>query len=414
MPKDNEVDSDLKKIMDIPDDQELPDEYKVDVMIRALESHQINLRSIAVNQLVELGKRIPDIALPKIISALNPEVDYWSVRFGAAEALGEIASKSTVNSFISYLNDEDPDFRAKIAEQLGVMGEIAKPAGKALIEVLNDKESIETREFTAKALGQIKVQEAVIPLIEQLKIEKEEYVKREIAWSLGELENKTAEKILIKKLSDFDVKTRGNAAEALGKIKSEDSILSLLKSSEDESTDVQHKAIWALEQYDSNSIIKCFKEASDGDVFKEIEFLDKFVFNLSNETISQYLVELRQPILEQHKEELTSIKNNLLENQQIVNEIFTSIKKLNVKKAKKLLSDQVPKYESIIANTSFYKYRKHKWLSNANFFELDEATKVHRETGEMLAELREAISKFIKEPVVEENIEELEDSQEDE
>ncbi|MHA2219323.1 MAG: hypothetical protein ACXACY_25685 [Candidatus Hodarchaeales archaeon] len=50
-----EIDPALRRIMDIPDDQELPDDALIDVMLRALESHQILIRSSAVQTLTCFG-----------------------------------------------------------------------------------------------------------------------------------------------------------------------------------------------------------------------------------------------------------------------------------------------------------------------------------------------------------------------
>ncbi len=100
--KEHEIDPAIRKIMEIPDDQELPDDALCDVMIRALESHQLLIRSSAVHQLVSLGKNNAIMAIPKIWAALDPAIDYWTVRFGTVEALGEIADKTSVIPLINY------------------------------------------------------------------------------------------------------------------------------------------------------------------------------------------------------------------------------------------------------------------------------------------------------------------------
>ena len=86
--EDSKIDPDMRRIMQIPDDQELPPEALCDVMIRALESNQLLIRSSAVHQLVDLGRNHSQMAIPKILAALDPSIDYWTVRFGAIEALG--------------------------------------------------------------------------------------------------------------------------------------------------------------------------------------------------------------------------------------------------------------------------------------------------------------------------------------
>jgi HEAT repeat protein len=214
--KEEDIDPAIRKIMEIPDDQELPPDALCDVMLRALESQQLLIRSSAVNQLVSLGKNYPNMAIPKIFKALDPSIDYWTVRFGAVEALGEIANKSTVAPLVKYLEfDDDPDFRAMVAKQLGEMGEVAEEAGPGLIKALNDEESPETRENAAQALGKIRVFDAVGPLIISLEKESEEYARREMCWSLGELKHVNSIPVLIKSLNDEDKGTRGNAIETL-------------------------------------------------------------------------------------------------------------------------------------------------------------------------------------------------------
>ncbi|MHA1331644.1 MAG: HEAT repeat domain-containing protein [Candidatus Hodarchaeales archaeon] len=126
-PDEDNIDPDLRKILQIPDDQELPPDALCDVMIRALESPQLLLRSSAVHQLIDLGKNYPEMAIPKILAALDPSIDYWTVRFGCVEALGDIADPRVIKPLIEYLrNDSDPDFRAMVAKQLGEMGSKAK------------------------------------------------------------------------------------------------------------------------------------------------------------------------------------------------------------------------------------------------------------------------------------------------
>ncbi|UCE14627.1 MAG: HEAT repeat domain-containing protein, partial [Candidatus Heimdallarchaeota archaeon] len=310
--KEEELDPEMRRIMQIPDDQELPPDALCDVMLRALESHQLLIRASAVNQLVSLGKSDPGMALPKIIAALDPAIDYWTVRFGAVEALGEIAHKTTVAPLIVYLrSDEDPDFRAMVAKQLGEMSEIAKEAGPALIEALTDSESTETRENASHALGQIRVLNAVEPLINALKTEREEYARRQMCWSLGELKDPRAVSVLINSLKDIDKGTRGNAAEALGKIQHGDSVLPLLAASKDSDVEVQTKVIWALKQLPSEMIVTEVEKAATGDRLVAIQYYDEYLFNVDNEGIALKVKEVKDPIIAKYKDELEKLKADL-------------------------------------------------------------------------------------------------------
>ncbi|MFX1517621.1 MAG: HEAT repeat domain-containing protein [Promethearchaeota archaeon] len=383
-------DEELRRIMEIPDDQELPPDALCDVMIRALESHQLLIRASAVNQLVIVGKSHPQMAIPKILSALDPSIDYWTVRFGAVEALGEIANKSTISPLIQYLKtDEDPDFRAMVAKQLGEMGEIAKEAGSGLIKALSDSESSEIRENAALALGQIEIHHAVEPLIKALEKEKDAYARRQMCWSLGELGNSQAITVLIETLKDKDNETRGNAAEALGKIKHHSSVLPLLAAAKDKDVYVQAKVIWALKQLPSETIVSEVENAAQGDSLVAIQYYDDYLFNVDNEEIATICKEIKNPIITEYQREVGKIKTELERCKVFVSETFGKLANLSSGEIDNLLQRDIPAIESRIGGVSFYKYRKYKWVANDLFFDLDEANKLYKESGVMISELRD-------------------------
>ncbi|MHA1228564.1 MAG: HEAT repeat domain-containing protein, partial [Candidatus Hodarchaeales archaeon] len=303
-PDEDNIDPDLRKILQIPDDQELPPDALCDVMIRALESPQLLLRSSAVHQLIDLGKNYPEMAIPKILAALDPSIDYWTVRFGCVEALGDIADPRVIKPLMEYLrNDSDPDFRAMVAKQLGEMGSKAKDAGDALIEVLKDKESPEIRENAAYAIGKIKVYKASKALCEALELEKDEYAKRQMCWALGELADPSGIEILVKKLKDSDKETRASAAEALGKIKHPDVVFPLLKATQDSEVEVQTKAIKSLKAVEDDVVISEIEKASKGDILLAIQYYDEYLFNIENDNISKRLKEIKDPIINEYRDE---------------------------------------------------------------------------------------------------------------
>ncbi len=409
--KEEDIDPAIRKIMEIPDDQELPDDALCDVMIRALESHQLLIRSSAVHQLVSLGKRNPLMAIPKILNALDPEIDYWTVRFGAVEALGEIADKTTVNPLIEYLKeDEDPDFRAMVAKQLGEMGEVAKTAGTALIEALTDMKGTEVRENAAHALGQLNITNAVEPLIKALQEESDEYARRQMAWSLGELKNAKALSVLINTLNNPDKETRGNAAEALGKIKDNKAILPLLKASKDSDVDVQAKAIWALKEFTTNSIVSEIEQSSEGDNLIAIQYYDEYLFNVDNDVISKRVKELRGPIILEYREELKKIIDQLTSCKIFVEESFSKLASMTVEELVNLSEKAIPPIEFQIGSISLYKYRKYKWIENDLFFDIEGVTNLYKESGIMISELRDNVRSIQKKKLKETQIESLQNT----
>ncbi|MFX0122686.1 MAG: HEAT repeat domain-containing protein [Candidatus Hodarchaeota archaeon] len=390
-------DEELRKIMQIPDDQELPPDALCEVMIRALESHQLLIRSSAVNQLVSVGKSHPQMAIPKILAALDPSIDFWTVRFGAVEALGEIADKSTINPLIKYLEtDEDPDFRAMVAKQLGEMGDVAKEAGSNLIRALSDNESSDIRENAAHALGQIKIYNAVEPLIKALEQEKVVYASREMCWSLGELGNPQANTLLIEKLKAKDKETRGNAAEALGKIKQSTSVLPLLAAAKDRDVDVQAKVIWALKQLPSDVIVSEIEKAAQGDSLIAIQYYDDYLFNVDNDDIAKICKEIKNPIISEYKKELGKIKTELGRCKAFVSETFAKLTSLSSKEIDNLFQRDIPAIESRIGGISLYKYRKYKWIENDLFFDIDKANSLYKESGVMISELRDSVQALQK------------------
>ncbi len=388
--KEQEIDPAIRKIMEIPDDQELPDDALCDVMLRALESHQLLIRSSAVHQLVSLGKKNATMAIPKILAALDPAIDYWAVRFGAIEALGEIADKTTITPLINFLKtDQDPDFRAMVAKQLGEMGEVAKGASSALKDALSNKESTETRENAAHSLGQLKIMTAIEPLIKALNEERDEYARRQMSWSLGELRNNQALPILIKSLKDTDKETRGNAAEALGKVKDQSSILPLLKVSKDSDVGVQAKAIWALKEFPVDTVISEIESKSEDDDLIAIQFYDEYLFNVDSDTISKRVKELKDPIISKYKDEMNTIMEKLTVCKVFVEEKFSKLTSMKVGELINLCEKEIPKIESQIGNISLYKYRKYKWIENDLFFDIEQVTNLYKESGVMISELRD-------------------------
>lgn len=388
--KEEDIDPALRKIMQIPDDQELPPDALCDVMLRALESHQLLIRASAVNQLVILGKNNPQMAIPKILAALDPSIDYWTVRFGAVEALGEIANKSTVNPLVKYLeSDEDPDFRAMVAKQLGEMGDIAIEAGQSLIKALNDTESSEVRENAAHAIGQIRVLNAIEPLIKALGKEPEEYARREMSWSLGELKDARALSVLINALKDKDKGTRGNAAEALGKIRNTDSVLPLLQVAKDRDVDVQGKAIWALQQLPAEVIVSEIEKVAQGDSLIAIQYYDEYLFNVDSDMVLKIYKEIKDPIITEYQAELVKIKTELERCKIFVSENFSKLANLSVEELETLIQRDIPAIESRIGSISLYKYRKYKWIENDLYFDLEQADKLYKESGVMISELRD-------------------------
>jgi len=94
------------------------------------------------------------------------------------------------------------------------------PSGKSVDQLIQElktgKDEI-VRSSSAGALGQLKAEKAVGSLIRALK-DSHVYVRHGAAWALGEIKSEKAIEALKQALNDADEVTRGKAAEALEKI----------------------------------------------------------------------------------------------------------------------------------------------------------------------------------------------------
>ncbi len=149
--------------------------------------------------------------------------DSWSLRRGAAEALGEIGDKRAVEPLIQVLKNENRDVRRVAVNTLGKLGwkpdneeekswyymasenweycvSLGKIAVEPLIQALKDRG---VRKYAAEALGKIRDKQAVEPLIQALKDEDRD-VRMSAADALGEIGDKIAIDALIKALSNED------------------------------------------------------------------------------------------------------------------------------------------------------------------------------------------------------------------
>jgi hypothetical protein len=276
-----------------------------------------------------------------------------------------------------------------VAKQLGLMGAVASEAGPDLIDVLQDQEGSEIRENAAQALGLLQSKQAIDPLIIALEDEKDDYARRAMAWSLGELKDPRANQVLISKLDDHDKETRANAAEALGKIQHGDSLIPLLKASKDGDVGVQNKVIAALGKLPAQLILSEAERAAKDDRLLLIKHLQDYLFNVDNEIVTKKVLQIKGPILADYKEELAKIKTNLLACRVYIEDTFQQLSSASKKKLKEMVQRKIPSVESQIAGISLYEFRKHKWLADDLFFDLEEINVLYREAGIMASELRD-------------------------
>ncbi|MBD3190135.1 MAG: hypothetical protein GF308_05805, partial [Candidatus Heimdallarchaeota archaeon] len=95
----------------------------------------------------------------------------WDLRYESARILGDIDKKDLGKDLVTIIQrEEDQQIRKKACDSLGKFHlEIAIPA---LIDAMQNDRSIVVRYTAARALGEMKVKQALEPLKEQLAKEK--------------------------------------------------------------------------------------------------------------------------------------------------------------------------------------------------------------------------------------------------
>jgi len=201
-------------------------------------------------------------------------------------AFGEAAILPLINTFSS--DNSSVSYAITALEQIG------EKAIPALVESLSDS-NIHTRYWSACALGDIKDERAVVPLLEALAIELKSNVRAGIISALGKIGDKRAIKALIQALQDNSSSVRSSAAEKLGHFADQEVIKALIPKLEDESYFVRS---WSAESLgkigDSQAIVPLVTALSKE---KEIEVSCAIVRALGQFKGESHAVEALLPLL---------------------------------------------------------------------------------------------------------------------
>jgi HEAT repeat protein len=228
----------LKKLGESGDPVWTP--YLVDV----LKTGRKRARKYAAEALGKIGSAE---AIQPLAAALTDE--HLPVREYAAAALTTIGSNRdeplfaipVAESLIPVLKESNPHVRKLAANILTKIGE---PASIPLVRALKDT-SAQVRLETARVLGEIGHNRAVLPLIAGLK-DKRDDVRLELVKALGKIANPQTVKALGNSLKDKQETIRIEAAKALGVINDKGALKPLIAALKDESVNVQSEAADAL------------------------------------------------------------------------------------------------------------------------------------------------------------------------
>lgn len=218
-------------------------------------------RETAATALINLGR----LAVEPLIAALkDPNGELRAI---SAELLGEIGDKRALESLIKVLKDKEFNVRKNAAAALGKIGD--ERAIEALLKVLVDKDINRTAANSLKMLGwkpgrdpqgvQFFVvqnawkqvvemgEPAIEPLITLLEENNDDNLRWAAAEALGQIRDQRAVDPLIIALKDPDTTLRENAAAALGKIGDIRTIPSLIATIQSEdNTNVKSCLVEAL------------------------------------------------------------------------------------------------------------------------------------------------------------------------
>jgi HEAT repeat protein len=162
----------------------------------------------------------------------------WAVRREAAITLGEMGDERCVEPLVRALQDGDWQVREVASEALGMVG---SPAVDPLIKLCR---SWDHRKAAIRALGKIKDERVLDPLIHQLRSDE---FGEDATDAIVELGSPAVEK-LVAALSDRDDNTRKQAVIALGRIQDPSALDPLIEKLKDKDWYTRLTAAAALEK----------------------------------------------------------------------------------------------------------------------------------------------------------------------
>lgn len=217
--------------------------------------------SIRISALTVLKTIKPSEVSENLIAIMMAEDETPDVRRAAVAALGEIKPKEALEPMlriISALREKPKDYQRLLKKRFKT------------IEALNSKWGTDYRTWAeikpipgivrgevALALGKIKGNEVVDPLIKALKEDDRAVVRKNAAWALGEIGGGKVIPPLIKAMKEDDVGVvRNEAAVALGKIASKKATGALIRTMKKDKYETARKnAAWALSEIADKSAV---------------------------------------------------------------------------------------------------------------------------------------------------------------
>lgn len=214
----------------------LKDKRAVRPLIAILEDGYPYVNQFAVTAVGELG----DTQATDILIKIFFNESYPQAQWNAASSLGKIKGKKALDALMAGLKSDLLDTRISSTHALVLAGDTSTV--DALIEALYDRNPI-GKSDVIRALGATKDARAVLHLINYLNVNQ----SSDAAWSLGSIGDSRAEKALIRAMKCSNPETRGAAARALVKCSKENlGFLILDAFVSEKNQQVRSNMAWAL------------------------------------------------------------------------------------------------------------------------------------------------------------------------
>ena len=384
------------------EEEELQGEEKIKVMIEALKSSQLFVRSTATEQLTIDIIENPDFVLPILVKEMaDPE--WWTVRFGITEAIQEAAIRGLsipevfVKQVLEYLNDDDVEYRAKLALCLGDIKNTL--AVIPLISVMST-DNEELRENVALSLVKLKDTAALPVLLTHLSSDSSEYVQTACIMSIGEISQGKKDEVdvkdLVKMLRNGNSSIQTESAIALGKILNPACIVPLIKAMNptrrDLTAESRQQMLDTLNLFNEQEILSEIQSSTKDDENLYLDLLDEALFQNPYELLKAESDTLKEKLISKYQRQFKRVKNEIDGINAFVADVFGKLAKINDKEEIETIKDTIPRKRNNLEKIDVSKIATYAWVHNSLYLELKDAEKNFQLGISALFELESAVA----------------------
>jgi HEAT repeat protein len=218
-----------------------------EILKKNAKAEDISLRRAAITL---LGFMKDKSAVPVLVESMKDE-DVLEDAKRAIERMGEVA----IEALLPYVEDENPDIRGAVAEQLGKISpntRFATTAIQSLISSLSDSD-VQALRMKIYALGQLKayqvehpVEDGAVESLFQLFKDESPEVREATISALSAIGTTEVKEKALSLIRNSDEIQRSCACQLLGSLGTIDAVVPLMQACRDESSLVREKAVTAL------------------------------------------------------------------------------------------------------------------------------------------------------------------------